>query len=346
MTILRVFPNRTSYTPTDDMVAIGYPGLLRPDEVHISVSFTWDKPKAENMLMAWKQFYPDVSIGGPAYGSQGAFVPGRYVKHGVTFTSRGCNRSCPWLLLQDGGVQDVWTQQGRKAHDFGEVAMRNDKPKLLDLFCCAGGAGMGYFRAGFDVFGVDNDPKPLRHYPFPWLLGDAMDVMARLIAGERLEWSDGSVLGLEDFDAIHASPPCQAYSMMQNIFKSRAKHPDMVADARQLLEASHLPWVIENVYQAPLQATLMLCGTMFGLRIIRHRFFELPWLPLNLCQPCDHSDVYDPWHKDGVQQRQKLAVAMGIDWNMTRAEVRQAIPPAYTFFIGQQLMRVPSQESR
>jgi len=194
------------------------------------------------------------------------------------------------------------------------------KPKLLDLFCGAGGASMGYYRAGFEVEGVDIKPQP--HYPFKFYQADALE------------------FPLEGYDAYHASPPCQAHTMMQNIVKTRDKHPKLIEPTRMRLLATDKPYVIENVYKAPLKGHLMLCGTMFGLRIIRHRFFECPWMELTFLRPCDHSDVYDPWHKDGVGQKEKLAVAMGIDWFMTRPEVREAIPPAYTEYIGKYLLEV------
>lgn len=100
--IIRVFPRRTSYTPRGDMVFVGDPPLMRPeaDEVHISVSFTWDIPEAQRLQQAWGQYYPKVFLGGPAVGSpEGVFEAGKYVKEGVTFTTRGCNWNCPWCLV-------------------------------------------------------------------------------------------------------------------------------------------------------------------------------------------------------------------------------------------------------
>jgi len=177
---------------------------------------------------------------------------------------------------------------------------------------------MGYYLAGFRIVGVDIKPQP--HYPFEFHQADAL------------------TYPLEGFDAYHASPPCQTYSMMQNIVKTKEKHPDLVAPIRDSLMATGKPYVIENVYKAPLKGHLRLCGTSFGLRIIRHRYFECPWFRLELLPPCNHSKVYDPWHKDGVGQREKLSTAMGIDWFMTRPEVREAIPPAYTEYIGKYLL--------
>jgi len=197
---------------------------------------------------------------------------------------------------------------------------------------------MGYYRAGFEVYGIDNKPQP--HYPFPFLQMDALEAIGKLLRGEGLTFSNGETLYLADFAAFHASPPCQHYTMMQNIVKNKDNHPDLIASTRDRLIAIGKPYVIENVYKAPLKGHLRLCGTSFGLRIIRHRYFECPWLHLELLPPCNHSDVYDPWHEDGVGQREKLSEAMGIDWFMTRPEVREAIPPAYTEYIGRYLIEV------
>jgi len=104
MTTIRVFPRRTSMTPTDPLAVVGDPPLWRPeaDRVLVSCAFTWDKPEAERLAEAWRLYYPDVQLGGPAYGSPcDAFTPGEFVKHGVTFTSRGCNNHCPWCLVPD-----------------------------------------------------------------------------------------------------------------------------------------------------------------------------------------------------------------------------------------------------
>lgn len=102
MKILRVFPERTSFTPQDDLVDIGYPGLWQPrvDEVHISCVFTWNRESCERLKEEWSPYYKVVRIGGPAYGLNGdKFIPGRYIKKGIVFTSRGCNFKCPWCLV-------------------------------------------------------------------------------------------------------------------------------------------------------------------------------------------------------------------------------------------------------
>jgi hypothetical protein len=195
------------------------------------------------------------------------------------------------------------------------------KPKLLDLFCCAGGAAKGYQRAGFYVVGVDIKPQP--HY-----------------CGDEFIQADAMKFDLSGYECYHASPPCQHYSMMQNIVKTKSEWPDLISPTRDRLTSTGKSYVIENVYKAPLKGHLMLCGTMFNLPIIRHRYFECDWMDLYLFPPCDHRNVYDPWHKDGVGQREKLSAAMDIDWFMNRQEVREAIPPAYTEFIGKELIKI------
>lgn len=166
------------------------------------------------------------------------------------------------------------------------------RPKLLELFCCGGGSAMGYSRAGYAVYGVDNDPKRLRDFPFPYYVGDAIDVMARLLAGEGITFSNGETLYLRDFAAIHASPPCQGYSIMNNLPWIRSRtYPLLILPVRELLEQTGLPYVIENVAGARFGAKGLvarglqehglkagwLCGGMFGLPIYRHRYFETNW---------------------------------------------------------------------
>lgn len=195
--------------------------------------------------------------------------------------------------------------------------------RILDLFCGAGGAAMGYHRAGFEVIGIDIKDQP--NYPFEFYKYDALDYLDA--------WGC-------DFDAIHASPPCQRYSAMQHIHKNKEKHPNLLPPTRKLLAALDKPFVIENVVGAPLRIDLLLCGTMFELPIRRHRIFEsnVP-MPL-LTIMCKHVDLYSPWRwtKGDQGQKEKLSKAMGIDWFMTRPEVREAIPPAYTEFIGKILI--------
>jgi DNA (cytosine-5)-methyltransferase 1 len=203
------------------------------------------------------------------------------------------------------------------------------KPRLLDLFCGAGGAAMGYSRTGFDVVGVDIRPQP--RYPFEFIQADALEVFAEL-----------------EFDAIHASPPCQAYTMAQRI-RGR-EHADLVAPTRDLLKATGLPYVIENVPGAPLIDPVVLEGQMFdGLRTQRKRWFETNW-PLDVPflrgpRPASQAKMgrkpkSHEWFQvvGNTSDADGARAAMGIDW-MNRNELSQAIPPAYTELIGHQLMQ-------
>lgn len=214
------------------------------------------------------------------------------------------------------------------------------KPKLLDLFCCAGGAGMGYARAGFEVVGVDVVVH--RRNPHRVIQGDALALCPKWIA--------------ENFNAIHASPPCQGYSAMRHAPGAKGA-PRLIGQTRELLQASGLPYVIENVEMAAdeMRDPIMLCGTMFGLGaqghdLQRHRLFETSF-PIT-APPCRHSDrptvgVYggharnrsakhggrrtaDSWQGGHAAVASE---ALGIDW-MTLGEMSEAIPPAYTQFIG------------
>lgn len=215
------------------------------------------------------------------------------------------------------------------------------KPRLLDLFCGAGGCSVGYERAGFDVVGVDLNPQP--RYPFPFRQADAMEVLAGLV--------DAGC----DFDAIHASPPCQDYSKAM-AHLSGGDFPRLVEPTREALQAIGLPWVIENVVGAPLpiQSDLFgahgveLCGTMFDLRVYRHRLFECSF-PVEPPRPCNHSrhamnphqsdgrDRMDAEFGEGHNREEVWRAAMGVEW-MNMQEGREAIPPAYTEHIGHYLM--------
>jgi DNA (cytosine-5)-methyltransferase 1 len=212
-----------------------------------------------------------------------------------------------------------------------------ERPKLLDLFCCAGGAGMGYHRAGFDVVGVDINPQP--RYPFQFVQGDALDYLA----------AHG-----HEFDAIHASPPCQKFTMAQNAAKNADAHPDLVTPIRELLQGLDVPWVIENVVGAPLRNPIMLCGLAFGLKVKRHRLFESNILLFGTTCPNHDVDYYEIFGHEvrnrctgpAAGRKNKIAEgrkAMGIDW-MTRGELSESIPPAYTEYIGRQLLAVIEQE--
>jgi DNA (cytosine-5)-methyltransferase 1 len=214
------------------------------------------------------------------------------------------------------------------------------RPRLLDLFCGAGGAAMGYHRTGFDILGVDIAPQP--HYPFEFIQADALD------------------FPLDGFDAIHASPPCQGY--LNEHFRVtpsghiRHDHPRLIEPIRDRLLATGRPYVIENIPSARrwLREPIQLCGSSFGLAVRRHRLFESN-VPM-MAQPCAHHLQREP--KYATQFRPKngqnpLAcvmqvygngkgamhwpAAMGIDW-MRRKELTQAIPPAYTEHIGPYLL--------
>lgn len=224
------------------------------------------------------------------------------------------------------------------------------RPRLLDLFCGAGGCSVGYERAGFDVVGVDIRPQP--NYPFEFRQGDALRVLVENCpdASHDADYV-GWVLGclctdVEGFDAVHASPPCQAFSSARVIHGR--EHVDLLTPMRALLEKTGLPWVIENVPGAPMRRDLILCGSMFRLGtathgLQRHRWFEFSDAALApaLVSPCWHEKPrISVFGKGGDQYHDKhaWAEAMGIDWMSTR-EMAQAIPPAYTELIGHQLLQ-------
>lgn len=228
------------------------------------------------------------------------------------------------------------------------------KPRILDLFCCAGGAGVGYSRAGFDVVGVDIDPQP--RYPFEFHQGDAVALLARLVNGEAVQFGS-ELLRLSDFAAIHASPPRQSYLSMGAVNRALGReydHPDLVGVTRELLIESSLPYVIENVEGSPLEAPVRICGTGMFMPIRRHRLFESN-LPLEGIA-CAHGRYTVPkywtgWRPKGEHRlstvvqvygnaggREHWPAAMGIDW-MSAKEMTEAIPPAYTEHIGRQLIQ-------
>lgn len=202
------------------------------------------------------------------------------------------------------------------------------KPKLLDLFSGAGGCAMGYHRAGFDVVGVDIRPQP--RYPFEFVQADALDYVAQ--HGHK-------------FDAIHASPPCQGYSKARKLQGN--DHPLWIGWTRQELQATGKPYVIENVQGAPLINPVLLVGSMFGLRTMRPRLFECSFpVPFMLAPPpaAKHAKMGRP-PKEGeyvhvvghMSNVPYCREAMGIDW-MVQGELAEAIPPAYTEWIGRHLM--------
>lgn len=190
---------------------------------------------------------------------------------------------------------------------------------------------MGYNRAGYEVVGVDI--APMSNYPFEFHQGDAIEFL-------KDHW--------QEFDAIHASPPCQAYSTMSSCRPGlAAKYPALIEPVRDLLIDLETPWVIENVPGAPLRDPIMLCGTMFGYELYRHRLFESnmpligpPHLPH--IKPASKAGHWEPGTIMSVSGHvAPIALAreiMGIDWKMTRDQLVEAIPPYYTEFIGSQLL--------
>ncbi|WP_443042849.1 SAM-dependent methyltransferase [Streptomyces sp. NBC_00370] len=199
--------------------------------------------------------------------------------------------------------------------------------RVLDLFSCQGGAGMGYHQAGFDVTGVDLAPQP--RYPLRFVQADALGYLREHGA---------------EFDFIHASPPCQRYSRAQKI--QGRDHPDLIAPVRAALEATGRPWVIENVEEAAgeLRSPVTLCAAAFGMRTYRHRLFETgggfsftpPPHPAHLApltkmgrpRAAGHFAHY-VGNFSGVPEAR---ADMGVPW-MNRDGIRECIPPAYTHWI-------------
>lgn len=224
------------------------------------------------------------------------------------------------------------------------------KPKLLDLFCCGGGASRGYHAAGFDVVGVDIEPQP--NYPFAFIQADALEYVA----------ANGHL-----YDAIHASPPCQGYSPHVSSAGSQwvptegKNEPKLIAPVRALLEASGKPFVIENVMGArhELRANLQLCGTMFGLPLARHRLFESSvWIEQPEHRPCkgvakvyaiqrgwEYRDmsVTGKGRRAGTADRWKQILGLPADASLTQHQLAECIPPAYTHYIGTKLLEALNQ---
>lgn len=213
---------------------------------------------------------------------------------------------------------------------------------------------MGYHRAGFDVVGVDIKPQP--HYPFAFHQQDALDVLQ----GQPRKWR----VWIEGFSAVHASPPCQGYSNLRR----KIEHPRLIVPVRELLQATGLPYVIENIEDArrELHNPVRMCGSTFDLNVRRHRWFECSF-PV-MVPPCQHDgrEIRAYYGKKGwlvwtpgaaaVQKKGRKPILrgqveqahkdMGIDWMKTWDELREAIPPAYTEYIGQQLMAVLDRAAR
>lgn len=218
---------------------------------------------------------------------------------------------------------------------FAGVEMTERKPLALDLFCKAGGASMGLHRAGFGVIGVDIEKQP--RYPFAFIQADALM----------------PPFDLSSFDFIWASPPCQDYSALKGL--STKERGRLIPAVRSMLKSSGAFYTIENVVGAELFDPICLCGSMFGLGVWRHRLFEMSVRPLfsplcnhRLCpKPIDVTGTGGPFNGmrkttgGGISRKPRdlahAREAMGIDW-MSRAELSQAIPPAYAEFIGNAAM--------
>lgn len=196
------------------------------------------------------------------------------------------------------------------------------QPRIADLFCGAGGAGMGLHRAGFEVVGFDIVKQP--RYPFEFHEQDALTV------------------DLSGFDAVWASPPCQRYSSMS---KNHENHPDLYASTRE--RVSGKPFIIENVIGAPYHHGIILCGSMFDLVVRRHRNFETSWMMFQ--PPCHHEKQGRPITVTGYGGgrprphswkgiRTEWPTYMGMPW-ATPAECTQAVPPAYSEYLGRQLIK-------
>lgn len=214
----------------------------------------------------------------------------------------------------------------------------HDRPRLLDLFCGAGGCTKGYQRAGFYVVGVDANPQP-NYCGDEFEQRDALDVLER---GSTFDYF------LDEFAAIHASPPCPAHSSL-NGWSGESTVPDLIPVTRAFLKATGLPYVIENVEGAPLENPVRVCGQALGLRVRRHRLFECNF-PV-MVHGCQHPEppvivvggsigrkVFDPRRKAIAPTLMEAKEVMGCDWMKTAREVTNAIPPAYTEHIGSYLL--------
>lgn len=210
--------------------------------------------------------------------------------------------------------------------------------RVLDLFCGAGGAAVGYHRAGAEVIGVDIDPQP--DYPYEFIQADAIDYLTNHDAG------------LHGFDLIHASPPCQTHSALTQGNRNREgwhdEHVDLIPETRTLLDATGIPYVIENVQGSTLRRDATLCGEMFGLDVIRHRYFEFGRWTTEKPAHQPHRGRVAGWRHGVYYDGPYLAVygqgggkasvaeakeAMGIEHMRTLHDLVEAIPPAYTEWV-------------
>lgn len=231
------------------------------------------------------------------------------------------------MFIEDTKVQDLHVSQ-----HFGNALLPTVLPfRLLDLYSCSGGAGYGYEQAGFDVTGIDIAPQPKHRGKF--IQADAIEYL-------KAHW--------HEYDAVHASPPCQAYSMASMQFRKAGKeYVDLIEPTRKALIETGLPYVIENVPGSPLINPIELCGAMFGLRTYRHRLFEsnielkAPFHPEHIAPnakmgrpPKDGEFIQYVGHFSGVKMVQEMT---GLHW-LGQGELAQSIPPQYTKFIGSQLL--------
>jgi DNA (cytosine-5)-methyltransferase 1 len=211
------------------------------------------------------------------------------------------------------------------------------RPRILDLYCGAGGAAMGYHRAGFDeIVGVDINPQP--DYPFHFVQGDALEYVA---------------FHHDEFDAIHASPPCQASSALTKGTNRGREYVQLIPQTRLVLSGTDVPTIIENVQGSALRRDLTLCGEQFGLDVIRHRYFEVSGFPVMQPTHIPHRGRVRGWRHGVYYDGPYVAVygdgggkgsvaewqaAMGIDWTDDRKAIAEAIPPAFTEYVGAQLL--------
>lgn len=231
------------------------------------------------------------------------------------------------------------------------------RPRLLDLYCGAGGAARGYIDAGFEVVGVDIEPQP--NYPATFHQLDATALRMDTLNGCIHEASAASALpGRSDvclgvFDAVHASPPCQASSALTKGTNRGREYPQLIPSTREFLASLAVPTVIENVNGADIRKDVTLCGEMFGLGVIRHRHFELSGFDIAQPEHVEHRGRVAGWRHGVYYEGPYFAVygdgggkgtldqwreAMGTPWMQTRHEIAESIPPAYTEFIGRQLL--------
>lgn len=236
------------------------------------------------------------------------------------------------------------------------------KPLLFDGYCCQGGAGAGYERAGWHTVGCDIDPKPLRHNPHECYQGDVLAVLDTLLNGGM--WHG---YRLSDFQAIHCSPPCQHESTLKSLVTHY--YPALLAPTRDFLVKMHratgIPWILENVATAAMHQGIEICGTALGLNVRRHRRFDSSHL---LYGPgmCHHSpdninvyghsawnyhkrtEEYRHWHRHNANQCPVpiavAKIAFEAPW-MTQHGLAECIPPAYTAFLGAQLLSAIGADS-